>query len=164
MTAYVQEDFVYDDELLMEDSLDTTAAVSAIAASQAGTLLEVAKVLDVGDGLVEGYMITDIDQIAVTTNVDDLYRIRLQGTNVAAFATSADIHDLAILELGSGEMMFEGSGTATTSDTGAAGERYVTPFRNEQGGTLFRYLRVYTYQEGTADTITHTTWLSIKRK
>jgi len=158
----LKEDFTFDAELVMEDSLDAAGAVSAIVASQAGTLLDVAKVLDVGDGIVEGYMIIDIDAIDVTVAADLLYKIKLQGSNVAAFATAALIQDLAQIELGAGEMLF--GGTAITSDRGLAGERYVVPFRNEKGGTVFRYLRVYTYQEGTGDTITHTTWLTITRR
>ncbi|GAG42838.1 unnamed protein product [marine sediment metagenome] len=52
MTTYLKEDFVYDADLVLEDSLDSAAAVSAIVASQAGTLLDVAQVIDLGDGVV----------------------------------------------------------------------------------------------------------------
>lgn len=162
MVTYLKDDFVYDVDLALEDSLASNGTGSPITTSQAGKLLDVAQVLDVGDGLVEGYMIVDIDAIDVTNAADILYNIKLQGTNVAAFATAADIHDLAQVNLGAGEMV--AGGVSTTSDKGAAGERYVVPFRNEQAGTVYRYIRAYTLQEGTGDTITHTTWLTIKRK
>jgi len=161
MTTYLKEDFVFDADLVLEDSLNSAGAVSAIVASQAGTVLDVAKVIDLGDGVVEGYMIVDIDAILCSA-ADVLYEIFLQASNVAAFATAGLIRNIAALELGAGELMT--NATATTGDQGAAGDRYVVPFRNVINGTVYRYVRVY--QElvnGTGETITDTIWLSIKR-
>ncbi len=156
MTTYLKEDFVYDSELLVEDSLDSAGAVSAITASQAGKVLDVAKVLDIGDGLVEGVMVCDIDAIEVGT--DEYYLLKIQGTNTAAFG-GTDIFDLAQVKLGHADTLV--GGTAI----GAAGDRLIVPFRNEQNGTVYRYLRAYTeVYNGTAETITWTGWLSIKRK
>jgi len=162
MTTYLKEDFVFDADLVLEDSLDSAGAVSAIIASQAGTVLDVAKVIDLGDGVVEGYMIVDIDEILCSA-ADVLYEIWLQGSNVAAFATAGLIRNLAGLELGAGELLT--NATATTGDQGAAGDRYVVPFRNVINGTVYRYVRVYQeIANGTGETITDTIWLSIKRK
>uniref|UniRef100_A0A6M3LEC4 Uncharacterized protein n=1 Tax=viral metagenome TaxID=1070528 RepID=A0A6M3LEC4_9ZZZZ len=162
MTTYLKEDFVFDADLVLEDSLDSAGAVSAIIASQAGTVLDVAKVVDLGDGVVEGYMIVDIDEILCSA-ADVLYEIWLQGSNVAAFATAGLIRNLAGLELGAGELLT--NATATTGDQGAAGDRYVVPFRNVINGTVYRYVRVYQeIANGTGETITDTIWLSIKRK
>ena len=161
MATYLKDDFVFDADLVLEDSLDSAGAVSAIIASQAGTLLDVAQVIDLGDGVVEGYMIVDIDEILCSA-ADVLYEIFLQGSNVAAFATAGLVRNLAALELGAGELMT--NATTTTGDQGAAGDRYVVPFRNVINGTVYRYVRVY--QElvnGTGETITDTIWLSIKR-
>lgn len=162
MTTYLKDDFLYDDALLLEDSLDSAGAVSAIVASQAGKVLDVAQVIDLGDGLVEGYMIVDVDAILCSA-ADVLYEIFLQGSNVADFATAGVVRNLAALELGAGELLT--NATATTGDQGAAGDRYVVPWRNELNGTVYRYVRAY--QEiaiGTGETITDTIWLALKRK
>jgi len=162
MTTYVKDDFIFDADLVLEDSLDSAGDVSAIVASQAGKILDVAKVIDLGDGIVEGYMIVDIDAIDVTA-ADELYEIFLQGSNVAAFATAGVVRNLAALELGSGELLT--NATATTGDQGAAGDRYVVPFRNVINGTVYRYVRAYQQiANGTGESITDTIWLSIKRK
>lgn len=160
MTTYLKEDFVFDADLLLEDSLDNAAAVSAIVASQVGKVLDVAKVIDLGDGLVTGNMIVDIDAIDVAA-ADELYNIKLQGSNVAAFATAAAIVDLAQVNIGSGELL---AAATAGSDAGAAGARFIVPFRNEQGGTVYRYVRAYQLiANGTGETITDRIWLSIKR-
>lgn len=155
MTTYLKEDFLYDVDLALEDSLDSAGSVSAIIASQAGKLLDVATELDLGDGLVEGNMIVDIDAIELGT--DENYEIKLQGTNTTGFGS--DFVDLAMLELGHADTLV---GTAAL---GAAGDRYVVPFRNVKNGTVMRYVRAYiVVLNGTAETITYQAWLSIKRK
>ncbi len=161
MTTYRKDDFPFDVDLVLEDSLTSAGAVSAIVASQEGKVLDVAKIIDLGDGLVEGYMIVDIDAIDCAA-ADELYEIFLQGAQSATFATAGLIRNLAALELGSGEMLT--NATATTGDQGAAGERYVVPFRNELNGVIYRYDRVYQQiANGTGETITDTIWLSIKK-
>ena len=159
MTTYLKEDFLYDDDLLLEDSLDSAGEVSAIIAAQAGKVLNVEQVIDLGDGLVEGYMIVDVD--AITQTSDELYVIKVQGTNVAAFATAASVYDLAMVELGAGEVLT--NATATTGDIGAAGDRFVVPFRNEQNGTVYRYVRAYLDNTNNDESITATIWMSLKR-
>jgi hypothetical protein len=157
----MKEDFVFDTDLMLEDSLDSSGAVSAIVASQEGKILDVAQIIDLGEGLVEGYMIVDIDAILCSA-ADVLYEIWLQGAASATFDTAGLIRNLAGLELGAGELLT--NATATTGDQGAAGERYVVPFRNEQGGTLYRYVRAYAeIANGTGETITYNAWLTIKR-
>ena len=162
MTTYLKEDFLFDANLVLEDSLNSAGAVSAIVASQAGLNLDVAKIIDLGDGVVEGYMIVDIDAI-VTDAADLLYEIWLQGAQSATFATAGLVRNLAGLELGAGELLT--NATATTGDEGAAGDRFVVPFRNVINGVVFRYVRAYLeIANGTGETITTTIWLSIKRK
>ena len=161
MTTYVKEDFLFDAELVVEDSLDSAGDVSAIEAAQVGKVLNVDKVIDLGDGIVEGMLIVDVDAIDVTSAADLLYAIKLQASNVAAFDTAGLVRDIARLDLGAGEVL--GNGTATAGDQGAAGDRYTVPFRNVINGVVYRYLRLYDLQSGTGDTITMTAWLSIKR-
>jgi len=163
MTTYLKEDFVFDADLVLEDSLASNGTVSAIVASQEGKVLDVAKIIDLGDGLVEGYMIVDIDAIEAGAAEDLLYEIFLQGAQSATFATAGLVRNLAALELGCGTLMT--NATPTTGDQGAAGDRYVVPFRNEINGTVYRYVRAYQQlADGTGETITDTIWLSIKRK
>jgi len=162
MTTYLKEDFIYDADLLLEDSLTSAGATSAIVASQEGKVLDVAKIIDLGDGLVEGYMIVDIDEILCSA-ADVLYEIFLQGAQSATFATAGLVRNLAALELGAGELLT--NATATTGDQGAAGDRYVVPFRNEINGTVYRYVRAYQQiANGTGETITDRIWLTLKRK
>ena len=161
MTTYLKEDFLFDADLVLEDSLDADGAPAAIAGadSYAGSVLAVDTVIDVGDGLVEGYMIVDVDAIVV--EVDALYIIKLQGNNDGDFA-DATAYDLAQVNIGAGESLFNAT---EATDVGAAGSRFVVPFRNEQDGTVYRYVRVYQTLSGSSDTesITDTIWLSIKR-
>jgi len=161
MTTYLKEDFLYDADLVLEDSLDSAGSVSSIVTSQAGINLEVAKIVDLGDGVVEGVMIVDIDAIDID-EADELYEIELQAAQSATFATAGLVRNLAMLELGAGEVLT--NGTATTGDEGAAGARYVVPFRNVINGTVYRYVRSYIEIAGTGPGITTTIWLSIKRK
>jgi len=155
MTTYLKEDFLFDADLVLEDSLDADGDAAAIDASAAGSLLTVAQIIDVGDGLVEGYMIVDIDAIVVAADED--YTIKLQGTQTAAF-DGADIVDLAMLKLGHADAL------VGNASAGAAGDRFVIPFRNEQNGEVYRYVRVYLeIADGTGESITTTIWLSIKR-
>lgn len=162
MTNYMKEDFVFDADMVLEDSLSSAGAADPIVASQAGKVLDVAKIIDLGDGLVEGYMIVDIDAI-VTNAADLLYEIFLQGAQSATFATAGLVRNLAALELGAGELLT--NATATTGDQGAAGDRYVVPFRNELNGEIFRYVRSYIQiANGTGESITCTIWLTTKKK
>ena len=156
MTTYLKEDFLKDAELVLEDSLDTDGVAAAIETSVAGSLLTVAQVIDLGDGLVEGVMVCDIDAIEVGTDED--YTIKLQGTQTAAFG-GADFVDLAMLKLGHADAL------VGNASAGAAGDRFVIPFRNEQNGEVYRYVRAYTLMDavGTGESITATMWLSIKR-
>lgn len=153
MTTYLKRDLNFDADLMLEDSLDSAGAVSAITASQVGKVLDVAKVVDLGDGFVLGNMVVDLDAIEVGT--DENYEIKLQGTQTAAFG-GADFVDLAMLELGHSDTL------VGNASVGAAGDRFVVPFDNEQNGEVYRYVRAYLLiLNGTAETITTNIWLSL---
>ena len=155
MTTYLKEDFLFDADLVLEDSLDSEGVAAAIEASAAGSVLGDPQVIDLGDGLAEGYMIVDVDAIVVAADED--YTIKLQGTQTAAF-DGADFVDLAMLKLGHANAL------VGDASAGAAGDRFVIPFRNEQNGEVYRYVRVYLeIADGTGESITTTIWLSIKR-
>ena len=114
MTTYLKEDFLYDADLVLEDSLDSSENVEANtgAGSVAGTVLDSTQIIDLGDGVVEGYMIVDIDEIDVTTDADLLYEIFLQAAQSATFASANLVRNLAALELGCGELLTNEIGRA----------------------------------------------------
>ena len=126
----------------MRDSGYILKDAGLVAADAAGTVDSVAKVADLGAGLVEGHMICEITAFNVDDN-DELYLIKLQGCDDESFTDT--IEDLAILGVGAKETMI---GTDTDSETGT----YKVPFSNERNGTIYRYVRVYTDVTGTVGT------------
>ena len=85
MGTAIRRNKTYDTLLELQDS-DT------LTASQAGEVDGSAIVRDIGLGLFEGDALIDITAITMTT--DELYTIKIQGTNTAAFG-GTDIVDLA---------------------------------------------------------------------
>ncbi len=128
------------------DSLLELQDADTLTASQAGEVGGVAVVRDIGAALFEGDAIIDISAITCTT--DELYTIKIQGTNTAAFG-GTDIVDLATLPTGAGEVLASGTAGVDTP-TG----RTVLPFNNEQQGTVYRYLRAYILTVDADESIT----------
>lgn len=112
-----------------------------VAASAAATVDSAAAVIDVGTGLFKGCMIVDVTALDIDGN-NELYDIVVQGTNVAAFATDTDIAELAAINLSAAEV----KRTDCNKDDGTG--RYKIYFDNENNGTFYRYLRVYTVAAG----------------
>lgn len=128
----------------MIDSTMIMKDAGLVAASAAATVASSAKIVNVGEGLVEGLLVVDVSAIEIASN-DELYSIALQGSDVADFSTGDEvIVELAVLNLGAAEVI---GGTAD-STVG----RYEIPFRNEYQGTHYPYLRVYTTVDGTIAT------------
>lgn len=124
----------FDTELEFKDA-------GLVAASAAATVDAVAQVIDVGDGLFKGCMIIDVSALEIASN-DELYDIVIQGSPVEAF-TAAGVVELAALNLSAKEVK------RTDSDADNATGRYKIYFDNEQNGTVYQYLRVYTVVAGT---------------
>lgn len=120
--------FTYDDALSLQDS-------TAITSTTTG-----ATIIDLGAGLVEGYLVLDVSACEVAST-DEIYLVCLEGSNVAAM-TSGSVC-LAQIEMGNAT-------APADADTGAG--RFAVPFRNEQNGTIYRYVRLYTEVAGTIDT------------
>lgn len=97
-------------------------------------------IIDLGPGLVDGFLVLDVSAIEVADS-SEIYLVCLEGSNVAAM-TSGSVC-LAQIELGNAT-------APADADTGTG--RYVVPFRNEQNGTLYRYVRLYTEITGTIAT------------
>jgi len=121
----------------MIDSTHILKDAGLVAADAAGTVDGVAKIVNLGAGLVEGSLIIDVTALEIASN-DEIYVIALQGSSSATFAS--DIETLAILELGAAEVV----GAGQDSEVG----RYTVPFRNEKNGTIYPYVRVYTDVDG----------------
>lgn len=120
--------FLYDDALSLRDA-------SLLAATATETTI-----LDLGAGLVDGNLVIDVSAIEVASG-NEKYTIHLEGSNVAAM-TSGSV-TLANIPLGN---------ATDPADAATGTGRFVVPFRNEQNGTNYRYVRIYTLVAGTIAT------------
>lgn len=124
----------YDTALLLKDA-------GVVAASAAAQVAGADKILDVGDAEVHGELQIDITAIEVASN-DERYAVILQGSDSATFASG--IENLAERNFGAVEVV----GGSADSLVG----RYRVPFTTNASGTLYRYLRIYTFIAGTIAT------------
>lgn len=97
-------------------------------------------ILDLGAGLFEGDLVIDASAIEVA-NGDEKYTIHLEGSNAAAMGSGSV--SLANIQLGN---------NTAPADQDMVEGRYIVPFRNEQNGTTYRYVRLYTVVAGTIAT------------
>ena len=116
-----------------------------VAASAAAQVDSAAQVVDVGTGLFKGCMIIDVAALEIASNTE-IYDIIVQGSTVAAFATDTAIVELAALNLSAAEV--KRSDCNKDDSTG----RYKIHFDNENDGTYYRYLRLYTVVAGDVAT------------
>jgi hypothetical protein len=126
--ANLYSQFTYDNALLLK------------AAGLVASTTTESTILDLGAGLVDGYLVLDVSAVEVASN-DEIYLVCLEGSNVAAMSSGSVT--LAQIELGNAT-------APADADTGTG--RFVVPFRNEQNGTLYRYVRIYTEVAGTIAT------------
>lgn len=120
--------FQYDDELNLKDA-------ALVGSSAAGSLI-----VDLGSGLVDGFIVIDVTAVEVADG-NEIYNIDLEGSNVAAMTSGSVV--LASIEMGN---------AAAPADADTSTGRFVVPFRNEQNGTIYRYVRIYTGVAGTVAT------------
>lgn len=116
---------------------------NALALKAAGLLASTttgSTILDLGDGLVEGHLVLDVSAVEVADGTE-IYLICLEGSNVAAMSSGSVT--LAQIEMGNAT-------APADADTGTG--RFVVPFRNEQNGVNYRYVRLYTEIAGTIAT------------
>lgn len=134
-TATQRRSYSYDSSQVMKDA-------GLIAADAAATVSAVAKILAVGEAVFRGVLVIDVTAIEIAST-DELYRIIVQGSTSASFAS--DVQNLAELTLGATAVR---PGGAIASVVG----RYELPFINEQNSVTYPYLRVYTDVSGTIAT------------
>jgi len=120
--------FTYDDAL----ELKASAAVTSTTTEST--------IVDLGAGLVDGFLVVDVSACEVAST-DEIYLVCLEGSNVAAM-TSGSVC-LTQLEMGN---------ASAPADADTSTGRFVIPFRNEQNGTTYRYVRIYTEVAGTIAT------------
>jgi len=133
-----RRNLVVDDELELKDA-------GLVASSAAAQVDSAAAVLDLGGGFVEGNIVIDVTALEIADN-DETYDITVQLSPDADFGTAGNIVDWMTLHLGAKEIK------RTDSDKDDTTGRYILPFTNERGGTLYRYLRLYTVVDGTIAT------------
>lgn len=119
--------FTYDAATLLRASASLTASAD-------GTIL------DLGAGLVDGYLVIDLVSAEIATG-NEIYTISLEGSNVAAMTSGS----VCLAKKVFGNLVVPMDGALS-----AAG-RYVVPFRNEEGGTIYRYVRLSNLVAGTID-------------
>jgi hypothetical protein len=128
---------IFDAEMEFKDA-------GLVAASAAATVDDAAQVVDVGLGLFKGCMILDVSALEIADN-DEIYDIVVQGSPDSTF-TAATIADLASLNLSAKEV----KRTDCNKDDGTG--RYKIYFDNENDGTYYQYVRLYTVVAGTIAT------------
>lgn len=126
--ANLYSQFTYDDALSLKDA-------GLVAASADGSIL------DLGAGLVDGYLVIDASAIEIDSG-NEIYTISLEGSNVAAMTSGS----VCLAKKVFGNLV-----VPMDAALSAAG-RYVVPFRNEEGGTTYRYVRLSTLVAGTIAT------------
>lgn len=133
--------YTFDAELELKDA----GAVTSSAAAQVDAA---AKIVDLGSDTASfsGVAVVDVSAIDIA-NSDELYTLIVQGSSSATFAS--DIENLAELSLGDTAVRPGGPKDSTVG-------RYEIPFLNEQDGTKYRYLRMYTEVAGTSPSINYT--------
>ena len=126
--ANLYSQFTYDDDLSLKD------------AGLVATTTTETTIIDLGAGNVDGFLILDVSAVEVAST-DEIYLIVLEGSNVAAM-TSGSV-SLANIEMGN---------ATAPADADTAVGRFAVPFRNEQNGSTYRYVRIYTEVAGTIAT------------
>lgn len=117
-----------------DDALELKAA-GLVAASVDGSIV------DLGSGLVDGFIVIDMTACEIASG-NEIYTISLEGSNVAAM----DSGSVCLAKKVFGNLVVPMDAALSASG------RYVIPFRNEEGGTTFRYVRLSTLVAGTIAT------------
>lgn len=127
----------------------------AITASAAGTVSAAAAVRDLGSAHVSGDWVVDVATRKVSAG-DERYTVCLEGCNTQDFSAQP-IVPLAIMAMGHSSVIV-GAG-ATNSALGV----WNMPFRNEQGGTVYRYVRAYVEIAGTSPSFDYESHLTTRK-
>lgn len=125
--ANIYSQFTYDDDLSLK------------AAGLVGSTTTESTIIDLGPGMVDGHLVLDVSAVEVAST-DEIYLIVLEGSTVDGMASGSV--SLANIEMGN---------ATAPADADTSTGRFDVPFRNEQNGTIYRYVRIYTEVAGTID-------------
>jgi hypothetical protein len=128
MSQTINNQFTYDDALSLKDA-------GLVAASADGDIL------DIGDGLIDALLVIDMSACEIATG-NEIYTVSLEASNVAAMTSGS----VCLAKKVFGNLVVPMDGALSTAG------RYVVPFRNEEGGTTYRYVRLSTLVAGTIET------------
>lgn len=128
MARSTRNSYLYDASLALK-------AAGLVAASADGSIL------DLGDGLVDGYVVIDLTACEIATG-DEIYTVSLEGSNVAAMTSGS----VCLAKKVFGNLVVPMDAALSTAG------RYAIPFRNEEAGTVYRYVRLSTLVAGTIAT------------
>ncbi len=123
--ANLYSQFTYDDALNLRDPAGITSSADG-------------DILDLGLGLVDGYLVIDMSACEIDTG-NEIYTVSLEGSTVAAMSSTS----VCLAKKVFGNLV-----VPMDAALSAAG-RYVVPFRNEEGGALYRYVRLSVVVAGT---------------
>ena len=126
--ANLYSQFTYDDALNLKDA-------GLLASSTDGSIL------DLGPGMVDALLVLDLSACEIASG-NEIYTVSLEGSNVAAM----DSGSVCLAKKVFGNLV------VPMDDALSASGRYVVSFRNEEGGTLYRYVRLSTLVAGTIAT------------
>jgi hypothetical protein len=135
--ANVYSQYTYDNNMLLK------------SAGLIGSTATETTILDLGSGLFEGYLVLDVSAVEVAST-DEKYTVHLEGSNSSTCASGSVT--LCNIPLGV---------KTDPADQSTGTGRFVVPFRNEQNGTTYRYVRIYTLVAGSVATgINFTAWIA----
>ena len=129
--ANVYSHYPYDAALLLKSA-------ALVGASADGSLI-----VNLGKGIVDADLVIDVTATEIDTT-DESYTVIIEGSPDATFGTAGNIVALSRLVLGHASA----AAMAPQGLTSVVG-RYVLPFRNEQVGTIYPYVRIRTVVAGT---------------
>ena len=104
--------------------------------------------IDTGGGFTEGFMVVDVSTSvkAPAAASAPQFNLFLEGSNTAGGAFTTGV-PLALLQFGRAGYAIKASPAFTASVLGTG--RWLVPFTNDFGGSLYRYLRMYVTTGGT---------------
>lgn len=126
--ANIYGQVTYDNALLLK-------AAGLVAASADGSII------DLGAGFVKGVLVIDMTACEIASG-DERYTISLEGSNVAAMSSGS----VCLAKKVFGNLIVPMDAALSASG------RYTIYFANEEGGTVFRYVRLSTLVAGAIAT------------
>jgi len=121
--------YTFDAELLLKDTGALTASADSL-------------ILDLGDGIIDQLAVIDVTAIKTSAG-DEKYTISVEASNTADMSAGSVAVATKVVGLLTAPM---------DADATEAG-RYVIPFRNEENGNIYRYVRLSVVIAGTLPSI-----------